>query len=260
MARLNSRERNAFHGASVRLRRTGVVGAQWFNVGAIEGSPNASLETQRVETYDERGGAAVVDESRVVRATERYRINTRNHEDQVFALYAMADVPGAHGQAAATHADNGVTVEHGSEHSLVSATGQRIFNVTNVSVVPAGGGAAFIAGTDYVLDAAKGVIFWPTNSGIADAASVDISADTVVESLPLVLPQTKVGGIGVEAEFWMVGDDGADQVLRQIPSARLTSTGERQMGVQQANFLGLELTVLNDPLAAEPAGRIVRVK
>lgn len=98
------------------------------------------------------------------------------------------------------------------------------------------------------------MIFIPTNSGVPDGAiTVDYTPATMT-SRAQVLPQTKVQGVPGEMEMWEVAGSGARQFVRSFPSVRVTSSGNRQMGTQQDNFIELQVEVLADPLAAQPAG------
>ena len=88
----------------------------------------------------------------------------------------------------------GVALEHGGETSFEVAAAAWTFNtqdmiqlpvgnITGMAITPAGGGNAYIAGTDYTLDAINGIVARAAAGAIASGATVDIAysyADSVI--------------------------------------------------------------------------------
>jgi len=260
MPRPNTNEVHRKSGTEVRLRRTDEGGARWLNLGVLDGPPTHSINAERVDSFDERSGARVLDESEVTGVDESYTFRTRNQGDDILSLFYGAVVPDTFAQAATAVVDQSHTAKPGSEISLVDAAGNRVYNVSNVVVTDDPETTTYVLGTDYLLDAVKGVITILTSGAIAEDQALLIDFEPGVMSAPRILPQTASQGVEVEMEIWEVGQAGDKQLVRTIPRAKIFTAGNRQQGRTQDNWVELEARVLNDPLAAQPAGQVVRVK
>lgn len=261
----NSKEKHRRVGIRLVLRRKDTAGiGEFFDFGVFDSAPSPNTEIQTLDGYDERGGASVLDESTVTRYTEKLTLRGRNVEFPRLADFYGAAAPGVTAQASQTVTDQAVTAKRGKYIALTPASGansgNRVFNVTTVSVKHNSGSPTYTAGTDYILDAVKGLIFIPTNSAITDGLSVLVTYTApAMTANALILPQTAIQGVDVEAEVWEVADTGATQLVRQIPNGRLRSTGQRTVGVEQHNSIEFELAILNDPLSATPAGTVKQI-
>lgn len=260
MPRPNSLELHRKAGAHVLVRRLDDEDARLIDLGVLNQPAQPNNETQRLDSFDERGGANVLDESDVTRFVERYNIDPRNHEAAVLAFFHGAAEPGAFNQADTPVVEQEHVAHRGRWIALTDAAGNRAYNVGSVTVTD-GDMTTYVAGADYILDAAKGMVFIPTNSAIQDEDDIEISfTPAEMTGADMVLPQTAISGVEVHAELWEVAANGDLQWVRSIPRARITSRGERAMGTTVDNWLGLELTVLSDVGSATPAGSVVRVK
>lgn len=261
----NSNEKHRKVGVRLVIRRKDTAGiGEWYDFGVFDAPPAPNTEVQTLDSYDERGGASVLDESVVTRYSEKLTLRGRNVAFPRLADFYGAAAPGVTAQASQTVTDQVVVAKRGKYIALTPASGansgNRVFNVTGVQINHTSGTPVYVAGTDYILDAPKGLAFIPTNSAITDGQSVH--CDYTVPAMTanaLVLPQTAIQGVEVEAEIWEVADTGAAQLVRQIPNGRLRSTGQRTIGVTVDNSLEFELAILNDPLSATPAGTLKQI-
>lgn len=259
----NSNEKHRRVGIRLMLRRKDAL-TKTYDVGVFDAAPTPATDIQTLDGYDERGGAQVLDEKVITRYGEKLTFRGRNVNFDRLADFYGAAVPGVTAQASQTVTAQVYTGYRGKHIALKPASGTnvgvRVFNVSAVTVTDSGATTTYVAGTDYILDAVKGLIFIPTNSAITDAQSLKVTYTcAAMTANALILPQSAIQGIDVEAEIWEVANTGADQLVRQVPNGRILSTGNRTLGVEQHNSLEFELVIFNDPLSATPAGSITQV-
>jgi len=260
MPRPGTLEEGRFAGVEARMRRTDEGGARWLNFGDLESAPTHSINAPRQTTKDQRGGSLVTSGSFITDNEERFTLRTRNTNPDIFSLFLGAELPGSFAQTSTPVVDQSHTAKLGAEISLLDAAGARVFNLSSVVVTDSAGTTTYVLGTDYLLDAVKGVVTPLTAGSIVEDEELLISfTPAEMTDAPMILPQTMVEGVEVEVEFWEVADSGNDQLVRTIPRALVTSSGNRQLGVDQDNWIELELLVLADPASPTPAGRAVRV-
>ena len=265
MPRPNSTETHLKAGADVHMRRLSPASSQWFNTGVLNSPPSISNTVQELESFDERAGARLLDERSVTEFKESFTVDTRDHEAELMALFLGAAEPAAFSQmSGSVVAESHAGVKLGGYIMLGApaggATPARKYDVSAVTVKDMPGTTTYVAGVDYVLDAIKGVIRIPTNSSIVDLSTITVDYTHAQIDTEAVLPQTAIQGVEVEIELWEVSDDGAKQRIRTIPRARVSTSGQRTMGVANDNFIQLSVSVLADASSATPAGQYVVVK
>lgn len=245
MPRTRSTEIHGKFGTHAFLRRLDVVDAPLLDVGVLNAPPQFQNEVQKLDSYDERGGAAVLDESDVTRFKETLRIQTRNQQAEVLALFLGAAGADAFAQAATAVTDQAHVAHLGAWLELRDAAGERVYNVGSVTVTDTGGVTTFDPGDDYILDAAKGMIFIPTDSTIAEGEDLEVSFTPAVMTSWEISPQTLVQGVEVYMELWEVAETGAKQRVRTIPRAKVTASGSATRGATVDNFNELSVEVLD---------------
>lgn len=244
MPRSRSKEVHGKFGTHVFMRRLGVVGAPLLDMGVLNAPPQVQNEVQKLDSYDERGGAQVLDETDVTRFKETMRVQTRNQQAEVLALFLGAASADEFTQAATPVVDQEHDANLGAWIALTDAAGKRAFNVGSVTVTDAGGLETFDPGDDYILDAAKGMIFIPTDSSITEGETIEVSFTPAAMTSWKIDPQTLVQGVEVYLEMWEVAETGAKQRVRTIPRAKVTATGAATRGATVDNFSELSVEVI----------------
>lgn len=244
MPRSRSKEVHGKFGTHAFMRRLDVEDAPLLDVGVLNAPPQFQNETQKLDSYDERAGGAMLDETDVTRFKESLRIQTRNQQAEVLALFLGAAGADAFAQAATAVMAQTHDVNLGAWIALVDAAGKRVYNVGSITVTDDDAMTTFAAGDDYIVDAAKGMLFIPTDSAIAEGETVKISFTPAVMAAWKISPQTLVQGVEVALELWEVADTGAKQRVRTIPRAKVTATGAATRGATVDNFNELSVEVL----------------
>lgn len=265
MPRPNTAERHRQAGQHILVRPSDMENAPLLDIGVLDRPAEQQNTVNRTDGYDERGGARVVDETLVTDFVERWRINTRNQGEQVKRLFLAAQEPDEFTRDDTAVVDQAYVARVGHWIPLVLPAGhddegERAFNVSAVTVTD-GDAVTYTEGTDYIVDAVKGLILIMEGGAIEDLDPIEVSY-TPEEQVggSRILPQTMQQGVECYAEVWEVASSGNDQLVRTIPRALITSSGARVMGLNVFNNIELELTVLADLNAAAPAGEYMHVK
>lgn len=264
MPRLNSNEKHRKVGVSILFQRDDIANQPAFNLGVLNAPPNFSSDTNPVESYDERGGASVLDEYEVTRMKEQATLQIRNQEGSILHMVFGAATPGTYTQNNTAVVNQSVTAAKGKDIFLFAPSGhpnagERMYNVGSFSARgPSGTPSSYPAlqgngQPNYVLDAVKGTVFIPTVSAIPDGAFEVSYTPGTITAKGEILPQTLIQGVTGIMEFWEVAASGAVQIVRRS-RVRVSTKGARTLGTQNDNYAELDVTILTDSLSAKPAG------
>ncbi|MBX3352089.1 MAG: hypothetical protein KF684_04090 [Phycisphaeraceae bacterium] len=219
-----------------------------LDIGVPNAAPQTRNETQNLDSYDQRGGALTLDESDITRFKESITIQTRNQQAEVVAIYSGAAGVDGFTQASGSVAD----IEYddivlGSHRALVDGDGERIFNISAVTVTDDTDPTPveYEEGNDYIVDAVKGILFIPSDSAIPAGSTIVVTCTAAAMTSYEIKPQTLIKGVEVYAEVWHVAESGTKQRVRTIPRGLLKSAGNAGLGVDVDNFNELILDVLD---------------
>lgn len=249
MPRQRSREVHGKFGTHIFVRPLSwPQDGRLLDLGVPNAAPQTRNETQNLDSYDQRGGALTLDEADITRFKESMVIQTRNQQAEVVAVFAGAAGVDPFTQSAG--AVNGIEYDNivlGAHLALVDDDGERIYNISAVTVTDDATPtpAEYDEGDDYIVDAVKGTLFIPTDSGIPADSTIVVSCTAAAMTSYQIKPQTLIKGVEVYAEVWQVAESGAKQRVRVIPRGLLKSAGNAGLGVDVDNFNELILDVLD---------------
>jgi len=265
-----NKERYRNFGYRIFVRPLDAASLPLMDIG--ETGPDAvtgAREKDRLDSFDERGGSQQLSRTRVTRTVDRFTVKSRNHDANLRRLFEGAAAPTTLTQTNTAVSNQVYSCAAGIVGYYIELilpaghpqAGQRAFNVSSVVVTGPSATPTYVAGTDYVLDAVKGILFIPANSGITPGnIEVDYTPGTMAVTGGRIAPQTLVAGVEAYVEIWKIHDNGNQQLARIIPRARIEGGTGDTAGAAVENEYDLELTVLTDPTSATPAGELLDVK
>ena len=150
------------------------VGEGEVAVGNVPGF-SITIDSTKADHYSSETGLRQKDKTITIEINRTAQFTIDNMTLENLAYFLSGEVETIT-QAAGAATTETITVKQGRTYQLGKTTahpaGSR--NISAVAVTPAGGGTAFVEGTDYNLDLALARLQIIVGGGIADAASIDI--------------------------------------------------------------------------------------
>ena len=196
-----------------------------------------TVTTESLRHFNSDAGVRVQDKQVPVSTEYAGTLTTDNvnHENLAMLLLGSAStvsVSSATGETAQfTGVQQGYTYDLG------------VRQVTNVVVQVSA--VAQVAGTDYILDAARGHIEIVNGGGIADGATIDVTYDVAAHSYD----RTVSAGDAVEGSLLFIADNPeGDDIDFLIPDVKLTPNGEFAIKAEEWQQLpfNVEISVPSD--------------
>ena len=150
------------------------VGEGEVAVGNVPGFA-ISIESTKADHYSSESGLRQKDKTITIEVNRTAQITIDNFTLENLAYFLSGEVETIT-QAAGAATTETITVKQGRTYQLGKTAslpaGSR--DISAVTVEPAGGGTAFVEGTDYNLDLALGRLQIIVGGGIADDTSIDV--------------------------------------------------------------------------------------
>lgn len=186
-----------------------------------------SRETSKLSHYSSQSGVKVLDEELTTDSNLTGALTTDDMRATNLGLWMMAKVKIVTAPAA-TAVEETVTVSPGDivqlGRSTLNPSGAR--KVTVASVEPALAGTPFVAGTDYIVDADRGLVeILPTGTIAADASITITYSSAAVTAERIEMGDTEAEG---ELKFIALNPRGPKRDIT-IPRARISPNGDLSM-------------------------------
>lgn len=203
-------------------------------------------ETSKLSHYSSQRGIKNLDEEITTDSTMEGSLSTDDMRATNWALWFMSTVQTVT-QASITGGTEQFTVQKGDivqlGRSALNPIGAR--NVTVTSVAPTTTGTAYVAGTDYLVDAVRGIVEVLPTGAIVEGASITVTYTAATATAQrIAMGETEAEG---ELKFLAFNPVGPNRDIT-LPRARLSPNGDLSMLTDPENpdwqTIGLSISAL----------------
>lgn len=206
---------------------------------------NFNIESENLDHFSSDGGIREKDCSIVLEVTRSGSFTTDNIDKENLALFLFGDSSEVTTAAATGLTESFADVCQGDSVKIgISPTapaGVMGLDAGTFDVQPAGGGAAFVEGTDYTLDADNGLITIIEGGNIADNTGIDITYDLRASTRDRVVS----GDTAVEgALLYRARNPAGDQINFYMPYIKVTPNGDFSLKGDEFQVLPFNIEIL----------------
>ena len=245
----------------VRRKPVGATLYPLIDLGVVQ-PINPSIEVTEATLLDSDGGVRRVVDRQQTQVDESYDIVTNNLSMSNLALLFSGELESF------TQAGTAVTdqlqphpVKEGYLHKITTAAGVAMYGLASIQAVKdQAGSTTYVLNTDYeIVSLERGIIRIKEGGDIEDDDQIQISyTPNVLSGLRLLKPQSAGATIEADSFIYWSQNNNARQHVRECEVRIFASAAQFQLD-DYSNFT-LRLTVISDPTAATPAGRLLHFK
>lgn len=192
-------------------------------------SAELTIEPQKLDHYDADTNEVSKDFSYATRVDRSMALTADEVSLENLALFFGATASTVTQTAAPVVAEPIADVQKGRYYQLGQTSGNPtgVRNVGSVVVKLSGGGTAFVAGTDYLLDAARARLYIIPAGGIADGADIEVDYTPVANTRDRL---ASGAGVTVSGRLRFLANNLAGENMDYyFPSVSVTPSGSYQL-------------------------------